>query len=73
VLSDRGEWRRAYHQRFIAIRRKTTEVRRDALTLYLECCGAPRRGLREIDLAAVGSSTSAWLRGITRAPCPVPK
>jgi hypothetical protein len=33
------------------------------LTLYLECCSAPRRGLRRIENAAVGQLYCCWLKG----------
>src|SRR5438132_8338383 len=37
--------------------------RRCLLTLYLECCSAPRRGLRRIENAAVGQLYCCWLKG----------
>src|SRR6266568_7570109 len=33
------------------------------LTLYLECCSAPHRGLRRIENAAVGQLYCCWLKG----------
>ncbi len=36
------------------------------INLYLECCSAPRRGLRRIENAAVGQLYCCWLKGANR-------